>query len=180
MVPTQTAVFHVTQPRMDLVPLHPKLVHLPIALAVLMPFVAGGISAAIRKEWLPARAWVMVVLLQTLLLLSGLAAANTGESDEEQVERVVSHDAIEAHEDAANWFIASTAGVLGLAVAAVSTKRPELKRVLMMATVIGTVMAMFVAQRVGELGGELVYVHNAAKAYLGNDSAKPAPPHDDD
>jgi formate hydrogenlyase subunit 3/multisubunit Na+/H+ antiporter MnhD subunit len=160
---------------MDLVPLHPKLVHLPIALAVLMPFLAGGISAAIRKEWLPTRAWVIVVVLQTLLLLAGLAAANTGESDEERVGRVVPHDAIEAHEDAANWFIASTAGVLALAVAAVSIKRPELKRVLMMATVIGTVMVMFVAQRVGELGGELVYVHNAAKAYI-EPTSPPAKP----
>lgn len=157
---------------MDLIPLHPKLVHLPIALAVLMPFIAGGLSAAIRREMLPRRAWVMVVLLQTLLLLSGLAAANTGESDEEIVEQVVPHAAIEAHEEAANWFIASTAGVLALSVAALAIKREELRRLFVAATLMGTVLVMFVAQRVGEAGGELVYVHNAAKAHMGD----PKPP----
>lgn len=155
---------------MDLIPLHPKLVHLPIALSVMMPFIAGGISAAMRREWLPPRAWVLVVVLQAILPLSGLAAANTGESDEERVEHVVPHEAIEAHEDAANWFIAATSGVLALALVVLATKAPGMRQALIAATLVGSVFVMFVAQRVGELGGELVYKHNAAKAYI--DAAK--------
>ena len=81
---------------MDLIPLHPKLVHLPIALSVMMPFIAGGISAAMRREWLPARAWVLVVVLQAVLPLSGLAAANSGEGDAERVEQVVPRTELDA------------------------------------------------------------------------------------
>lgn len=151
---------------MDLLPLHPKLVHLPIALSVMMPFVAGGISAAMRREWLPARAWVLVVVLQAVLPLSGLAAANTGETDEERVEDVVPREAIAEHEQAANWFIAATSGVLGLALVVLAVKAPGARQALIAATLVGSVFVMFIAQRVGELGGELVYKHNAAKAYL--------------
>jgi hypothetical protein len=67
---------------------------------------------------------------------------------------VVPHAAIEAHEDAANWFLAATAGVLALSILPLAIKRPELHRAFVAATVIGTVFVMFVAQRVGEHGGE--------------------------
>jgi uncharacterized membrane protein len=146
--------------------LHPKLVHLPIALAVLMPFIAGGISAAMRREWLPQRAWLLVVVMQAILPLSGLAAANTGESDAERVEEVAPREAIAEHEQAANWFIGATSGVLALAIAALVTTAPGMRRAFVVATLVGTVFVMFIGQRVGELGGELVYKHNAARAYI--------------
>lgn len=152
---------------MDLSPLHPKLVHLPIALAVIMPFVAGGISAAMRREWLPARAWVLVVVMQAVLPLSGLAAASTGESDAERVEDVVPDEAIAEHEQAANWFIGGAVGVLALSLVALATKAPGMRQAFVVATLVGTVFVMFIGQRVGELGGELVYKHNAARAYIG-------------
>lgn len=153
-------------------PLHPKLVHLPIALAVLMPFIAGGISAMVRRELLPARAWLLVVVLQALLMLSGLAAANSGEGDEERVERVVPREAIAEHEQAADWFIASAGGVLLVSILALSAKKPSLRQTFVAVTLAGSVFVMFVAQRVGELGGALVYKHNAAKAYI--DAATPS------
>lgn len=151
---------------MDLMPLHPKLVHLPIALAIIMPFVAGGISAAMRRQWLPERAWVLVVVLQAILPLSGLAAANSGENDVERVASVVPREAIAEHEQAADWFIAAASGVLALSIVAMSIKAAGLRQAMIAATLVGTVFVMFIGQRVGELGGELVYKHNAAKAYI--------------
>ena len=48
-------------------PLHPAVVHLPIALAVLVPLLAAGGLLAIRSGFLPARAWLAVALVQALL-----------------------------------------------------------------------------------------------------------------
>ena len=53
---------------MDTFLFHPKLVHLPIALGVLMPLVAGGLLVAWWRKWLPGRAWVVAIALQAALL----------------------------------------------------------------------------------------------------------------
>jgi hypothetical protein len=58
-------------------PLHPAVVHLPIALAVLMPLLAAAWIAAIAKGFLPARAWLAVVVLQVLLGASAWLAVET-------------------------------------------------------------------------------------------------------
>ena len=79
-------------------PLHPAVVHLPIALALVVPLVALFALVASRLGWLPTRGWLFVVLLQALLLGSGWASHETGEEEEERVERVVAERHIEDHE----------------------------------------------------------------------------------
>jgi uncharacterized membrane protein len=70
-------------------PLHSALVHLPIALAALMPLLAAAGVLAIAKGFVPARAWLAVALLQLLLAGSAWVAVETGEAGEERVERIV-------------------------------------------------------------------------------------------
>lgn len=82
---------------MDTLFFHPKVVHIPIALGVLMPLLAGGVLLAWWRQWLPARSWVLVVALQAIVLGSGIVALQTGESEEDRVERVVPEQAIEEH-----------------------------------------------------------------------------------
>ncbi|MFT4976317.1 MAG: hypothetical protein ACI8S6_002213 [Myxococcota bacterium] len=53
---------------MDALLFHPKIVHLPIALMVLMPLVSGGLLLAWIMEWLPRRAWWIAILLQVSLV----------------------------------------------------------------------------------------------------------------
>ena len=115
---------------MDLNPLHPKLVHLPIALAVLMPLISIGLLAAWWRGVLPRRTWVIAAALQVLLVGSGLAALRTGEADEERVEAVVPEAALEAHEAAANTFVLASAAVLVLALLAVALPRERAARTL--------------------------------------------------
>lgn len=98
-------------------PLHPAIVHLPIALAMLVPLFAGLGLVVIQRGWLPVRVWAVVVLLQVLLVGSAFVALETGEDQEERVERFVAEDPIESHEDAAKRFLA-VAGVGLVAVAA--------------------------------------------------------------
>ena len=52
-------------------PLHPAVVHLPIALAVLVPLGALAALLAIWKGFLPARSWWGVVLLSGIWLWLG-------------------------------------------------------------------------------------------------------------
>jgi uncharacterized membrane protein len=151
-------------------PLHPAIVHLPIALAVLLPLLATIALVAIRSAWLPRRAWSAVVLLAGLLVVGSWAALETGEQDEERVERIVTEDVIEAHEEAAEVF-ASLAVVLFLCTGAglMAGRTGELARAASILVALGLLVS---GARVGHLGGELVYTHGAAAAHV--DAAGPA------
>jgi len=70
-------------------PLHPAVVHLPIALAILIPGFAILGTWLIAREFLPARSWSLIVLMQALLVGFGWLALETGEEQEDRVERVV-------------------------------------------------------------------------------------------
>ena len=56
---------------MDSLFFHPRLVHLPIALAVLVPVAAAVVLVPWWRGWLPARAWWLAVALQAALVASG-------------------------------------------------------------------------------------------------------------
>jgi uncharacterized membrane protein len=144
-------------------PLHPAVVHLPIALAVLMPLLAGVGTFAIANGFVPARTWLVAVLLQVSLAGSAWLAVETGEADEERIERIVAEQHIEAHEEAAERLLIA-AGVATLLVAA--GLLPD--RLGSACRVIGTLASLGVlaaAVAVGHSGGELVYRHGAANAY---------------
>ncbi len=145
-------------------PLHPAIVHLPIALAVLIPCLAILGISLVHKRFLPTGSWALVVLLQAALVGSGWLALETGEEEEERVERVVAERHIETHEEAAERFLllagiallASGAGLLpgtmGTVGRAVGT--------------LATLGVLVAGVSVGHSGGELVYKHGAANAYL--------------
>jgi uncharacterized membrane protein len=156
-------------------PLHPAVVHLPIALALLVPLVAFFALLAARAGWLPTRAWAFVVLLQACLVASAWVAMETGENEEERVERVVAERHIEAHEERAERLLWGAAAALLVAGAGLAPGRAgSLARPLAFALSLG-VLAL--AVDVGHTGGELVYEHGAAGAYTRGGSAPPAPPH---
>ncbi|HJW33570.1 MAG TPA: DUF2231 domain-containing protein [Holophagaceae bacterium] len=140
-----------------MLPLHPKLVHLPIALAVLMPLLLLGLGLAIRKLWLPQRAWFLALALQGLLLGGGFAARWSGERDEHRVEGRVPEGALKAHEQAANLFLVGAGGVLVLVAAGAFARRPGTSLGLMGASFAGSLLVLGLGYRVGEAGGQLVY-----------------------
>jgi len=150
-------------------PLHPAVVHFPIVLALLAPFIALAVFWAIQTRRLPARAWLAVVLLQALIAGAGWMTAETGEEEEERVERVVREDPIEEHEEAAEWFIRIAGGTAvvagaGLLAGGIGTGARGL-------ALVGTLLAALAVARVGHTGGELVYKHGAAVAYLDGPAA---------
>jgi hypothetical protein len=161
----RTEPFNQETAMFDLLPLHPKLVHLPIALGVLMPLLSLGLLLAWWRGALPRRAWVIAVVFQALLVASGVAALKTGEQDEERVEAVVPEAALEAHEEAAGAFVWGSAAVLVLMLAATALRQERSARWLGTAATVGTLVVLFLGYRTGDAGGRLVYQHGAATAY---------------
>ena len=151
---------------MDITLLHPKIVHLPIALAVLMPLISGGLLIAWWREWFPKRVWFLAVLFQAVLLASGFAALQTGEADEEPVENVVAEQYIEAHEEAAEVFVWTSAIVLFLLLGAGLLPNERKGQGLATVATLGTLVVLGLGFRVGEAGGALVYEHGAANAFV--------------
>ena len=150
---------------MGSMPLHPAVVHLPLAIAILMPLVASGFAWALWTGRVRPRAWLAVVALQALLLGSGLVATRTGEAEEERVENVIQESALHRHEALADQFVWSGGFTLVLAGLVLVVRRPAAVRALASGVVASTLVVAALGLRVGHAGGELVYVHGAASAY---------------
>lgn len=147
-------------------PLHPKIVHIPIALAVLMPLISIGLLVAWWKDWLPDRVWWIAVALQLVMFGSGWVAMETGEEDEEAVERVVAEQAIEEHEERAEQFFWGSGALAVLMVLPMVVPGRSRKKWLAVAASAGTVGVFWLGYRAGEAGGDLVYKHGAARAHI--------------
>lgn len=144
-------------------PLHPAIVHIPLALAVLMPFAALVVALAIWRGWLPAHAWALVVLLQVALVGGAWLAIETGEQEQKRVEDVVQERFLEQHEARAKTFLGIAAsGLVVIGAGQLAGSAGAFGRALAVAAALGVLGA---ALRVGESGGALVYRHGAASAY---------------
>jgi len=148
-------------------PLHPAVVHFPIAIAALLPFAAALAALAIAAGWIDRRVWVGIVLLHAIGAGSAWFAEETGHDQEERVEQILGEkldEPIHEHEEAAEWivigfgvtFVLTAAGLLG-------GRAGGLARAL---AVEGALAVAAMSVRVGESGGALVYQHGAADAYV--------------
>jgi uncharacterized membrane protein len=146
-------------------PLHPAVVHFPIVLMFLLPLAA--IAALWRQRRSPGSrgAWVLTTVLAGALTASAWLAVETGEGDEEGVERVVPETALESHEEAANRFLLLSAGVL--VIAGAGLLRGRVGAAARVATAVGAVGLVVAGTLVGHSGGALVYQYGAAAAHTG-------------
>lgn len=160
-------------------PLHPAVVHLPVALAVLVPLLAVLVIGAVRLGFLPARSWAVVGVLQVLLVGSAWVAVETGEEEEDRVEHVVAERHIETHEEAAERFLALAAwGLLAVGIGSLPGRIGAVGRILAVPVVLGVLAA---GVSVGHSGGALVYEHGAGSAYAeARGAAAPLPDDDHD
>jgi uncharacterized membrane protein len=145
-------------------PLHPAVVHFPIVLAFLLPLFAIGALVAFRKGARPLRAWSLPLAVGAALTLSSWVAVETGEQQDERVERVVAEQPLETHEERAELFL-TLSGIL-LLVSATGLARGVIGRAGRVTATIGAVALVVAAAQVGHSGGELVYRHGAASAYV--------------
>ncbi|HEX5633611.1 MAG TPA: DUF2231 domain-containing protein [Gemmatimonadales bacterium] len=145
-------------------PLHPAVVHFPVALAFVAPLLALLGAVLVAKGVKPLHGWSPVVLVTLLLVAGAVVAVETGEDQEERVEAIVPEDALELHEERAE--LLRNVAVVALLLAGVGLldgRKGWVGRGLAVVTLVG---ALVVAWRAGETGGELVYRHGAASAYV--------------
>lgn len=153
---------------MNSLPLHPAVVHMPLALSILMPLFAAGLAWAVWTGRVQPKTWLVVVALQALLVGSGFVAMNTGGAEEERVEAVVQERFLETHEELAEQFVWAAAGTLALAGLVLVLGTRAIAGGLAAAVVVATVVVAALGLRVGHAGGQLVYQHGAAGVYTSN------------
>lgn len=146
-------------------PLHPIVVHFPIVLSVLLPISILVALRAIGRGTTARKGWSVPLALAAALALSAFVATETGEDEEDVVERVVAENAIHGHEEAAERFLALS-GVL-LVVAAAGLLPGTTGRAARLATAAGALGLVAAGVQVGHSGGTLVYREGAASAYTG-------------
>lgn len=144
-------------------PLHPIVVHFPIVLGFLLPFLAILLWWAIKKlQWTP-KVWALVSAVALVYCLFATTAVLLGEEDEEKVEKVVSEKIIEEHEEAGElipWF----AGTLFLvSLGGFTVKYSKQAK---MAMIVLSLVGIVPLANAGHTGGELVYKHGASVAHL--------------
>jgi len=145
-------------------PLHPAIVHFPIVLAVLLPLFAIGALVAIQRGARPMRAWSLPLAVGAALTLSSWLAVETGEDQDERVEQVVGDAPLETHEEAAELFLTLSGALLLLS--ATGLVRGVVGRAGRITATVGAIALVAAAVQVGHSGGELVYRHGAASAYV--------------
>lgn len=147
-------------------PLHPLVVHLPLVLAVFMPLL-GIIAWLALGRANPALPFLrLFVAGQLLLSAASFIALETGEEEEDAVERFVPHDALEEHEERAEGFLWGSHLVSVASLVALLIRRPKMRRILAGVATLGTLVVLVLAIRTGHAGAELVYRHGAARAYV--------------
>lgn len=148
-------------------PMHPILVHFPMALAALLPLAAlaaliagfrSGPGAGSRQYW------AIIVVLQAFLAGSSFLAMQAGEKDEERVEKVLASEApLETHEENGELFMKATA--IGLVVSALGLASGPLGFWGRIAGGGASLIILLLGIQVGHSGGQLVYKHGAAAAF---------------
>jgi uncharacterized membrane protein len=143
-------------------PLHPALVHFPIAF-LMAGAVAAVLSVFLRRWHLPLFAAVML----SLGAIGAVVAVATGEEEEEKVEHAIPSAELVLEEHAGWGESARNAGILAAVLAlgaAAMAHMPFGSRLLSSLTACAALGSAYCVAQAGHYGGELVYRHGAGVA----------------
>ena len=146
-------------------PLHPAIVHLPLGILALLPLLTLLVAGLAVRNTQPKSLIFLLAFVHLVLVGSSYAALETGEDQEHRVETVVSKTLIHEHEEKAEGFMIATVVCLVLAGALLLLPRSLLVRPGLFVLLFAQLTTLYFGYQVGHSGGELVYVHGAAKAY---------------
>ena len=145
-------------------PLHPLIVHIPLVLAGLVPFVAGFLAWQTGRGRGSRWAWAVALALEAAIVIGVLIAIDSGGDEAGVVRSVVPRDAIHEHADAAHWFEYATFATLALLIAA-TFLRDKLSAILGWIATAVALVTVAIGIRVGHLGGKVVFEYDAPAAY---------------
>ena len=147
------------------VPFHAMIIHFPLALTFIMPLLILVFAFMLRSNKMSHKAWLIIIGLQIMTTVTGYIALDSGEDEEQMVEKVVNKKFIHEHEEAAEIFVGATVVALVLSIAAFFLKT-ELQFLAQMLVCLVSLISCYLAYNTGNLGGGLVYSHGAASAYV--------------
>lgn len=165
---------------MGSLPLHPLVVHIPLALAVLLPVVVAVVLWLDLRGKAPRSAWYAAAALAALLTVGAFFSVKTGEAEEDTVEELIPETALESHEERAESFLWASLAPLVILVSLSSMRKMEWRRAGGVTALVASVAVAGMAILVGESGGSLVYQHNAGAAYVQDGSPAPRVDHESD
>jgi uncharacterized membrane protein len=145
-------------------PLHPAIVHFPIALTFILPVLLLIFAWAIRAGKMSKELWPVLIGLQLLVTGTGYLALETGETDEEKVSAVVGKKIIHEHEESAEIFVGTTVITLAASIA-VWFLQPGLQNKARFIVAALSLLPVFFAWNTGKRGGEIVYKHGGGSAH---------------
>lgn len=70
-------------------PFHPIVVHFPLALTFIMPVLIIVFAFMIKMNKMQPQTWLIIIGLQLAVVVSGYVALESGEAEEDKVEKVV-------------------------------------------------------------------------------------------
>lgn len=160
------------------IPLHPMMVHLPIGLSILMPFIFGIIIFFVRKKKVNSNTFIAAVIFQSVLTVAAFAAVQSGRIEEHRMKETgwVSHDLVEAHEHAGKRVFIVMIVTLVVSAAAIATTKFQFP--LQIGAFVLSIVVAGMITIAGHLGGELVYIHGAAgpgQSVIQGDDSPPLP-----
>lgn len=151
---------------MDGLPLHPAIVHVPLGLSMVLPFVALAVTIAVWRKWLPARSWLIVLLLQAAMVVGALVSHQTGQQEEDLVGGIVDDGPVMAHEEAAEAFLQSISALFVVSALVAFFSRSRYVSLGHAGITLGSLGVLFLGMTAGHAGGRLIFVHGAAEAHL--------------
>jgi uncharacterized membrane protein len=146
-------------------PLHPRLVHLPLGLGVALPLATLAVTLLEARGDVGAGAWPLLVGLQALLVVSCLPALRSGELARPRVKPLLPEGVLGRHRKASRVFFLASVVTLAAMLLAVFTTGSTHDLGARAAVALGGV-ALLLGARAGRTGGEVVYLHGGAQAYF--------------
>lgn len=150
---------------MNELPLHPRLVHLPLGLGVALPLAAGAVGMLEARGTVSMESWWVVTGLQALLVGSTIGALRSGELARTKVKPLLPDGVLCRHRKASRVFFLTSLLTLAAMVASAFLVGKARTVGVLTSVVLGG-LGLLLGARAGRTGGELVFTHGAAQAYV--------------